>query len=132
VGRGGRVGDAVDDGGAVLDGWVGGAEWVVVVVVGDGVVVVVVAGCVVAVAGGGGGGTGTVDVPVLPFESVVVMTDGDGAGVGSVGEVGAGLVLSPPTVRASTTASVMAARAAATLRTRAVRLYHGSGPGWAA
>jgi len=128
------VGDAVDDGGVLLDGRV---DWVVLVVVVDVVVVVLAGGLVVVVvlagdccvvdSGGGGGATGTTVDPGLPFESVVKIVDE----LGAVGEVVllAGLCLPWPTVSASTTARAMAAMAAPTVTTRAVRLYQGSGPG---
>lgn len=88
---------------------------VVVDVVGD-EVVVVVEGSVVLVTGGGGS-TVTVGLLLGPITVVVMDVGGDDGSFG--------VVLLLPRVNASTTATKTAAPAPTTLKTRAVRLYHG-------
>jgi hypothetical protein len=95
---------------------VGGA--VVVVAVGGWLVVVVAGGCVVLVVGGGGS-TVTVGLLFGPITVVVMDVCGDSGWF-----VGALSVW--PKVSANTTATSTAAPAPATLKTSAVRLYHGS------
>jgi hypothetical protein len=89
---------------------------VVVDVVGDEVVGVVEGSAVLVT--GGGGSTVTVGLLLGPI-TVLVIDVGGGDG-----SFGVGLVL--PRFNASNTATKMAAPAPATLKTRAVRLYHGS------
>lgn len=107
----------------VLGGWV-----VVVVVVGAAavVVVVVVAGdwvvVVVAAAGGGVVVAGTTVTVGLLFGPVTVTVCDVGGGAGAFD----GVLSVRPTVTASKMATNTAATAPATVRTRAVRLYHGS------
>lgn len=89
---------------------------VVVDVVGDEVVVAVEGSAVLVT--GGGGSTVTVGLLLGPITVVVMDVGGDD------GSFGVGLLL--PRVNASTTATKMAAPAPTTLKTSAVRLYHGS------
>ena len=89
---------------------------VVVVVVGGWLVVVVAGGCV-----GGGGGAG-ITVTVVVLFGPVTVTVCDVCGAGWFG----GLVFVWPRVSANTTATSTATPAPTTLKTSAVRLYHGS------
>jgi hypothetical protein len=89
---------------------------VVVDVVGDEVVAVVEGSA--AVVTGGGGSTVTVGLLLGPITVVVMDVGGDD------GSFGVGLLF--PRVNASNAATKMAAPAPTTLKTRAVRLYHGS------
>jgi hypothetical protein len=106
------------------------------VVVGGVVVVVLGAGWLVVVVGAGseddGGGGITVTVVVSLGPVMVTVCDVCG-GPGSFGGVTwTGLVLLWPRVSAKTTATSTAAPAPTTLKTSAVRLYHGSRAGTAA
>jgi hypothetical protein len=119
-----------------------GAALVVVgaalVVVGAAVVVVVGAGglVVVVVVGAGAGseddGGGGITVTVVVLSGPVIVTVCEVCG-GSFGRVTwTGLVLLWPSVSAKITATSTAAAAPTTLKTSAVRLYHGSPAGTAA
>ncbi len=83
----------------------------------------VVTGAWVVVVDGGGGGRGRRAVGV----SVMVTVCSGGGAVGWLGGVRTGLGLSSPRVSANTAAISIAAPAAARLKIRAGRLYHGSG-----
>jgi hypothetical protein len=103
------------------------------VVVGGVVVVVLGAGWLVVVVGAGSeddGGGITVTVVVSLGPVMVTVCDVCGASFGGV--TWTGLVLLWPRVSAKTTATSTAAPAPTTLKTSAVRLYHGSRAGTAA
>ena len=91
---------------------------VVLVVDEVGVEVVAVVEGSAGVVTGGGGSTVTVGLLLGPITVVVMDVGGDD------GSFGVGLLL--PRVNASNAATKMAAPAPTTLKTRAVRLYHGS------
>ena len=106
-----------------------------VVVVGCALVVVggalvVVGGWLVVVVGGGSGddgdGGGITVTVVVSFGPVMVTVCEVCGGAGSPGGVLPGLVLLWPRVSASNTATSTAAAAPPTVKTSAVRLYHGS------
>ena len=126
------VGGAVVVACVVVVGWalvvVGGAVVVVVggvvVVVGGWLVVVVGGGSVDDVGAGGGGSTVTVVVSFGPVMVTVCDVCGGAGWFGGV--VLTGLVLPWPRVSANNTATSTAAPAPTTLKTSAVRLYHGS------
>ena len=119
-------GAVVDVGRDVVDGVeveldvevVVGVVLVVVVVDEIGVEVVAVVEGSAGVVTGGGGSTVTVGLLLGPITVVVMDVGGDD------GSFGVGLLL--PRVNASNAATKMAAPAPTTLKTRAVRLYHGS------
>ena len=110
---------------------VGGAVVVGCALVVVGGALVVVGGWLVVVVGGGSGddgdGGGITVTVVVSFGPVMVTVCDVCGGAGSAGGVVLpGLVLPWPRVSASNTATSTAAAAPPTVKTSAVRLYHGS------
>jgi hypothetical protein len=96
------------------------------VVVGAGVVVVGAALVVVVGAGSEDDGGGGITVTVVVSFGPVMVTVCDVCGASFGGVTWTGVVLLGPRVSAKTTATSTAAAAPTTLKTSAVRLYHGS------